>query len=114
MKASFHPISLRPEMGLGKKTAGGFGNNSIERNLADCSESRLAGSLRYFCTSITRSSLNAAIHVKAFAPWLKICLTRMNVHVYSTPIEASTDLNGRRLAAEPRFLPSVIGQKHAW
>ena len=32
--------------------------------------------------------------------------------MYIMSINASAHLNGRRLAAEPRFLPSVIGQEH--
>ncbi len=32
--------------------------------------------------------------------------------MYSMSSALSFDLNGRRLAAEPRFLPSVIGQSH--
>ena len=43
-------------------------------------------------------------------PWLEIHLPRHNVHVYSMCVDAIAHLNGRRLAAEPRFLPSVIGQ----
>jgi hypothetical protein len=31
--------------------------------------------------------------------------------MYIIPVDASAHLNGRRLAAEPRFLPSVIGQE---
>jgi hypothetical protein len=40
----------------------------------------------------------------------KIDLTEAHGQVYSTGIEANAHLNGRRVAAEPRFLPSVIGQ----
>jgi hypothetical protein len=57
-----------------------------------------------------RPALIAAIPAKTFATQ-KIDLTLIHVHVYSTPVNAGIHLNGRRLAAEPRFLPSVIGQK---